>query len=219
MRLGDDLSLCALPTRNAHRALPMDTAIAGPGFSTPIAPMIRLVLEHPKFTSTGNHTSSSLGKAETNRGGPMAKDKVRGRPFQPGNPGRPRGSKNKVTQWLECLLQDQAEQLVQTVLKQALGGDQASQRMMLERVYPAPKAPPIQVNVPPIKTPQDVHSAIGAILTALGQGRLTPHETSALSSLIGRSIQVIELQDHERRIAALERARGNRNEKDDASET
>jgi hypothetical protein len=74
------------------------------------------------------------------------------------------------------------------------------------------------VNVPPIKTPQDVHSAIAAILTALGQGRLTPDETSALSSLIGRSIQVIELQDHERRIAALEQARGKRDEKENPPE-
>jgi hypothetical protein len=83
--------------------------------------------------------------------------------------------------------------LVEKVLDQALPGDVACQRMMLDRVYPPPRAPPIQVNVPPIKTPQDVHSAIAAILTALGQGRLTPDETSALSSLIGRSIQVIEL--------------------------
>ena len=90
--------------------------------------------------------------------------KPRGRPFQPGNPGRPRGARNKVTQWLESLAQDQAEQLVQKVLEQARAGDVASQRMMLDRVYPAPKAPPIQVNVPPIKTPQDVHAAIAAIL-------------------------------------------------------
>jgi hypothetical protein len=139
--------------------------------------------------------------------------KPRGRPFQSGNPGRPRGARNKVTQWLESLAQEQAEQLVQKVLEQARAGDVASQRMMLDRVYPAPKAPPIQVNVPPIKTPQDVHAAIAAILTALGQGCLTPDETYALSSLIGRSIQVIELQDHERRIAALEEARGKRDEK------
>jgi hypothetical protein len=144
--------------------------------------------------------------------------KPRGRPFQPGNPGRPRGARNKVTQWLESLVQEQAEQLVQKVLEQARAGDVASQRMMLDRVYPAPKAPPIQVNVPPIKTPQDVHAAIAAILTALGQGGLTPDETYALSSLIGRSIQVIELQDHERRIAALEEARGKRDEKDNPPE-
>jgi hypothetical protein len=133
--------------------------------------------------------------------------KPRGRPFQSGNPGRPRGARNKVTQWL-----------VQKVLEQARAGDVASQRMMLDRVYPAPKAPPIQVNVPPIKTPQDVHAAIAAILTALGQGGLTPDETYALSSLIGRSIQVIELQDHERRIAVLEQARGKRDEKDNPPE-
>jgi hypothetical protein len=43
--------------------------------------------------------------------------KVRGRPFQPGNPGRPPGSRNKVTQTLEQLAEAQAEQLFQKVLE------------------------------------------------------------------------------------------------------
>jgi hypothetical protein len=37
--------------------------------------------------------------------------KVRGRPFKPGNPGRPPGSKNKVTQIVEQLAEGQAEQI------------------------------------------------------------------------------------------------------------
>ena len=38
--------------------------------------------------------------------------------------------------------------------------------------------------------------------------------STALSLVVGRSIQMIELQDHERRIAALEQAREKRDEKD-----
>jgi hypothetical protein len=45
--------------------------------------------------------------------------KIRGRPFKPGNPGRPPGSKNKTTQIVEQLAEEQAEQLVQKVLEQA----------------------------------------------------------------------------------------------------
>ena len=41
--------------------------------------------------------------------------KARGRPFQSGNPGRPPGSKNKVTQTLEQLAEGQAEQVFQKI--------------------------------------------------------------------------------------------------------
>jgi hypothetical protein len=76
--------------------------------------------------------------------------KVRGRPFQPGNPGRPPGRKNKTTQALEQLAEGQAEQVFQKVVEQALAGDVASQRMILDRVYVPPKAPPINVAMPAI---------------------------------------------------------------------
>jgi len=65
----------------------------------------------------------------------MPEGKVRGRPFQPGNPGRPLGSKNKTTQALEHLAEGQAEQVWRKVVDQALAGDVPSQRMFLERVY------------------------------------------------------------------------------------
>jgi hypothetical protein len=143
--------------------------------------------------------------------------KVRGRPFQPGNPGRPAGSKNKITQILEQLVEGQAEQLVQKILQQALAGEISSQRMMIDRCMPPRKAQPIKVTIPPIKSSDDALAAIAAICRELGEGRLTPDEITALSSVIGRSIQVIEIQDLERRIKRLEDARDQRDEKKNSS--
>ena len=57
-------------------------------------------------------------------------------------------------------------------------------------------------------------AAIAAIFKALGEGCLTPDEITALSLVVGRCIEVIELQDFERRIAALEQARDKRDEKE-----
>jgi hypothetical protein len=101
---------------------------------------------------------------------------------------------------------------VQKILEGALAGDGFCQRMLLERLWPR-KAQPINVTMPPINNSQDALAAIALICRALGQGRLTPDETSALSLVVGRSIQVIELQDFERRVAALEEARDKRDEK------
>jgi hypothetical protein len=143
--------------------------------------------------------------------------KVRGRPFKPGNPGRPPGSKNKTTQILEQLAEDQAEQLFQTAVDLALAGNVCCLRMMLDRVYPPRKGRPVNVVMPPIKTSQDVLPAIASIWTAIREGHLTPDEASALSFVIDRSMPAIELHDITKRIAVLEEARDKRDEKNDPS--
>jgi hypothetical protein len=97
----------------------------------------------------------------------MTTGRVRGRPFKPGNPGRPPGSKNKVTRALEQLAEGHAEQVFQTVTDQALAGDVPSQKIFLDRVYPPPKGRPINVQIPPINGPQDALSSIAAIFNAI----------------------------------------------------
>ena len=140
--------------------------------------------------------------------------KPRGRPFLSGNPGRPPGSKNKVTRALEQLAEGQAEPVFEKVIEQALAGDVPSQKIVLDRVYPPPKGRPINVRIPPINGPQDALPAIAAIFSEIREGEYTPDEIGAYSLVVGRFIQIIELQDHERRIAALEQARGKRDAKD-----
>jgi hypothetical protein len=138
--------------------------------------------------------------------------KARGRPFKPGNPGRPPGSKNKITQMVEQLAEGQAEQLIQKVLELAQAGDVACLRMILDRLWPLRKGQPVNVVMPPINTPQEVVSAIASIWTGIRDGRLTPEEASALSIVVDRSVQAIELHDITRRIAALEEARDKRHD-------
>jgi hypothetical protein len=138
--------------------------------------------------------------------------KARGCPFKPGNPGRPPGSKNKITQMVEQLAEGQAEQLIQKVLELAQAGDVACLRMILDRLWPLRKGQPVNVVMPPINTPQDVVSAIASIWTGVRDGRLTPEEASALSIVVDRSVQAIELHDITRRIAALEEARDKRHD-------
>lgn len=141
--------------------------------------------------------------------------KARGRPFKPGNSGRPPGSKNKTTWMVEQLAEGQAEQLVQKVLELAQAGDVTCLRMMLDRLWPVRKGQPVNVVMPPINTPQDVLSAIASIWAAIREGRLTPDEASALSIVIDRSVQAIELHDITKRIAALEKARDKRHGQQD----
>src|SRR5688572_30526386 len=126
--------------------------------------------------------------------------KPRGRPFKSGNPGRPPGSKNKVTQIVEQLAEGQAEHLIKKAVELAQAGDVACLRMILDRIWPLPKGRPVNIELPPIKTSQDVLAALASLWTAMGEGRLTAEEASAMSLVVERSVQVYTLQDVVKRI-------------------
>jgi hypothetical protein len=137
--------------------------------------------------------------------------KPRGRPFKPGNPGRPPGSKNKVTWIVEQLAEGQAEQLVQKVIELAQAGDVSCLRMMLDRLWPPRRGRPVKLDIAPLKTPADLLDAITLLLNAIAQGHLTPDEASALSLVAERSMAVISQQEILKRIEVLEKDRELRN--------
>jgi hypothetical protein len=131
----------------------------------------------------------------------------RGRPFKPGNPGRPPGSKNKITQIVEQLAEGDAEELIQTAVELAKAGNVACLRMLLDRICPPRKGQPVNINMPPINNPQDLPSAIVSIWTAISEGSITPDEASALFGVVDRTVQAIELKDVVQRLENLEKAR------------
>jgi hypothetical protein len=132
--------------------------------------------------------------------------KPRGRPFKPGNPGRPPGSKNKTTQIVEQLAEGQAEQLVQKAIELAQAGDVSCLRMMLDRLWPR-RGHPVKLDMPPLKTSTDVLNAIISLWSAIAEGHLTPDEASALSLVAERSMAVISQQEMVKRIEVLEKDR------------
>ena len=131
--------------------------------------------------------------------------KTRGRPFTAGNPGRPRGAKNKTTIMLEQLSEGQAEQLINKTVELAMAGNVRCLGMLLDRIWPARKGAPIALDFPPIKSPQDVLAAVAALLTAVGDGRLSPEEAWALSHVAQQSMKAIEQQDVLKRLEDLEK--------------
>jgi hypothetical protein len=130
--------------------------------------------------------------------------KPRGRPFEPGNPGRPPGSKNKTTRMLEQLIEGQAEQCVEKLKELALAGDVACLRIIIDRLIPLQKSQPINVGIPPINDSQDVLSVISSVWDAISDGELTPEEATALCMLIDRTVRAIEVNDLSKRLDELE---------------
>lgn len=131
-------------------------------------------------------------------------EKTRGRPFEPGNSGRPKGARNRATLAAEALLDGEAEALTRKAIELALTGDGAALRLCLQRIVPARRDRPVSFELPSIATAGDASRAMGAIIAAVAAGDLTPGEAEAVGNLIQTHLRTLEATDFERRLTALE---------------
>jgi hypothetical protein len=123
-------------------------------------------------------------------------------PGQSGNPaGRPPGIKDKRTAMRE-LLAPHATDLVAKVVELALGGDTSALRMCMDRLIPTIKA-----------RDEAVRLSLGdgrladkgqTVLTALGDGTIAPDVAAAILQAIASQARIVEVDEIERRLAALE---------------
>jgi hypothetical protein len=82
------------------------------------------------------------------------------------------------------LLAGEAEALTRKAIELALAGDTTALRLCLERVVPPRKDRPISLELPVITSADDANQAMGIVLAAVGEGRITPSEATILSALI-----------------------------------
>lgn len=130
--------------------------------------------------------------------------KTPGRRFQPGNPGKPKGARHKVTLAVEALLEGEAEGLTRKAIEQALAGDVTALRLCLDRIAPATRERTVKFDLPTVTCAEDVPAAIGAIMQAVASGDLAPGEGAAVASLLDRWRVAYEVAELEQRITALE---------------
>jgi hypothetical protein len=137
--------------------------------------------------------------------------KTRGRPFErgkSGNPrGRPKGHRNKATMAIEGLLDGEAERLTRKVIDKALEGDMAALRLCLDRLLPPRRERPITFDLPKIESAKDAQVASSAILAACAAGDLSPGEAAALMDLVSTYIRTFEATELEARLSTLEKER------------
>jgi hypothetical protein len=131
-------------------------------------------------------------------------EKPRGRPFEPGNPGRPRGARNKRTLLVEAWLGDKAEALTDKLMEIALKGDSAALRFCVARLLSARRDHPVVFELPDISTAADSLKAARAMLGACAEGALSPREATDVVELISK-IRALEVGDFEARLTELER--------------
>jgi hypothetical protein len=129
---------------------------------------------------------------------------TRGRPFQPGNPGKPKGTRHKTTQAMQALLDGEGEALTRRAIEMALAGDAVALRLCLDRLLPALRECPVAVELPALTTPKDAIAASAALLEAVAGGEVAPGEAREVGRLIEVHLKAIEVHEIETRLAALE---------------
>jgi hypothetical protein len=121
--------------------------------------------------------------------------------FTAGNPGRPKGARNKLARPAITQLAEAGPQLIAKAISQALSGDAMLLRCFLDRIDPAPRGRFIRFPVP---LPTSADLAFEVILTATGNGLLTTAEARDISELLQARQGATEISDLQMRMAAME---------------
>jgi hypothetical protein len=131
---------------------------------------------------------------------------VRGRPFKPGNPGRPPGSKNKTTKMLEELLEGEAEDLTRKLIDLAKEGKLRPLLYCMDRLLPQRRGEPINLELPKINGIKDIAPAMAAVAHAVSNGTITPEQASPVIRLLDSYANAITASDFAVRLEKVESA-------------
>jgi hypothetical protein len=127
---------------------------------------------------------------------------IRGRPFGHGNPGRKPGSKNRTTLVAAALLHGEAEQLLRKAVDLAMGGNLVMLKFLLGRMLPRERL--IELDLPRMDFADDAVEALGCIMRAVSEGKISPSEGAALAGVINSYSHAIDMADVVKRLDALE---------------
>jgi hypothetical protein len=89
-------------------------------------------------------------------------------------------------------------------LELALGGNATALRLCLERIIPARRGRPVQLDLPPVRGATDLGGTMAAITNAATSGAITPGEAAELARVLEIFVRAVETSDFERRLQQLE---------------
>ncbi len=102
------------------------------------------------------------------------------------------------------LLDQHGEALVRKALVQALQGDSQLLRMFLDRILPRVKDLPVKTGSLRMGTTDELLQAHETLMKKVASGQLTPGQALEINALIESRSRLIERQELEMRVHALE---------------
>ena len=134
-------------------------------------------------------------------------NKVRGRPFEPGNTlgrGRPKGSRNKSKSPGQDLFEEYGEHLIRKIISLGLAGDTNALRICMDRVSPARRDAVIQMNLPAIRKAEDLDKAADKVTQGVRRGKITPVEAGRVMNILESRLKIFETVELAGRIEKVE---------------
>src|SRR5262245_7236811 len=96
---------------------------------------------------------------------------------QSGNPaGRRPGSRNKVTEIVEGLSGDNAEEMANELMRLVRLGNSAAVRTYFDRIWPKRRGAPVAFELPELRSPADLPAALCAIIQGFAVGEFSVEE-------------------------------------------
>jgi hypothetical protein len=129
--------------------------------------------------------------------------KTRGRPFKPGNAGRPKGARNAASLAAEALLDGEAEALTRKAVELALEGDIVALKICLDRILPPRRERAVALNLPTLRNPGDAGEVSAAIFGAVTRGEITLGEATELAGLLAAHLATLETSERYETAAAI----------------
>lgn len=125
--------------------------------------------------------------------------------FAVGNPGKPKGARNKVTTAMNALLEGEADSITRKVIELALKGDVSALRLCLDRLLPPLKSAPVRFDIPKPSGVADLAEVSSSIIVEVSQGNLTPFDGTQVMHMVEAYRKTLEVLDIENRVAKLEK--------------
>ncbi|HTQ33703.1 MAG TPA: DUF5681 domain-containing protein [Stellaceae bacterium] len=133
-----------------------------------------------QFAAAEQQTSAAAGET--------AALTPRGRPWVKGQSGNPRGRPSRARQAAyvaEALIVRKAVPLTNKLIELALGGDRAALRACIDRITPARREPPVELDLPAvIDSRASLLAALTQIADAAAAGALTSSQSAALAKML-----------------------------------
>lgn len=123
--------------------------------------------------------------------------------WKPGQSGNPAGRKPGA-ELLRQLLDPHREDLVRKAVAMALAGDATCMRLLLDRLAPPSRAEAQKVIIEGLSEASTLTDKANVIVNAMGRGDLAPDIAAMLVQAITNVGKVVEVDELERRVAALE---------------
>ena len=122
------------------------------------------------------------------------------------NPGRRRGSRNKLPRDVRKLVADHAAGIAQAMVDKALNGNVNAGAALLRLIVAPAKeqSEPIRINLKQITTAIEAAAAIGDTIAATTSGKISPDAARDVVAMIATLAKSIETADLERRLKAIE---------------